>query len=104
MVVRVAWRVSLGLVGTALTYLAVPLAVPLLLAVIYGEALTPFLFAIALTVALGVGLGVVGTESDLYARETFLAVSLIWSLVWSLVAVDGAIPFVVAGDGVTAHP
>lgn len=81
MVVRVAWRVSLGLVGIALTYLAVPLAAPLLLAVIYGEALTPFLVAIAITIALGIGLDSIGTKGDLYAREAFLAVSLIWFLV-----------------------
>ncbi len=100
MVIRVAWRVSLGLTGTALTYLAIPLAVPLVVAIYYGEPLAPFLVAITITIALGFALNVVGTEGDLYAREAFLAVALIWLLV----AIVGAIPFVVAGEGVLAHP
>ena len=97
---RVSWRVSLGLVGTTLSYLAFPLAVPLVLALYYGEPLAPFLVAIGVSLALGLGLDYVGTEGELYAREAFLAVSLIWFLI----AVVGAVPFVVAGDGVTAHP
>lgn len=97
---RVSWRVSLGLVGTTLTYLTFPLAVPLILALYYGEPLAPFLVAIAVTLSLGLGMDSVGTEGELYAREAFLAVSLIWFLI----AVIEAIPFVVAGDGVTAHP
>lgn len=96
----VSWRVRLGLVGTTLTYLAVPLGAPLGLALYYGEPLAPFLVAVMVTLALGFGLDYVGTDGDLYAREAFLAVSLIWFLI---VAV-GAIPFVVAGDGVIAHP
>lgn len=100
MVVRVAWRVSFGLAGTALTYLAIPLAAPLLLAVYYGEPLAPFLVAILATIVVGFGMDLMGTDGELYAREAFLAVSLIWFLI----AVIGAIPFVVAGDGVTAHP
>ena len=98
--VRVDWRVSVGLVGTTLLYLAVPLAFPLALAAYYGEPLLPFAVTIALALALGTGLDRLGQAADLHVREALLATSLIWVLV----AVIGAVPFVVAGDGAIAHP
>ena len=99
--IRVRWRASSDLTGTVLTYLAGPLAFPLLLAVYYGESVLPFVAAIAVTLALGGGLRYVGdAEADLGPREAFLAVALIWLLV----AAVGAIPFVVAGVGTVAHP
>ncbi|WP_353633309.1 TrkH family potassium uptake protein (plasmid) [Halobacterium sp. NMX12-1] len=101
MSIRVNWRVSLNLVGTSLTYLAIPLAFPLLLAVYYGEPVRPFLVPIAITLVLGYGLDSFGTDDQqLHARESFLVASLIWLLI----AIIGAIPFLVAGTGVTAHP
>lgn len=98
--IRVNWRVSLDIVGTVLVYLAVPLVFPLALAVYYGEPVLPFLVTIAVTLLLGMGLGVVGIDEELYAREAFLAASLIWFLI----GVIGSVPFVVAGNGVLAHP
>lgn len=99
---RVNWRVSLDLVGTSLLYLSIPLVFPLLLAVYYGEPLLPFLVTIAITLTLGYGMDTIGTVEDdeLYVREGFLAASLIWLLI----AIIGAVPFIVAGTGVTAHP
>lgn len=98
--IRFGWRVSIELVGTTLLYLAIPLLFPLVLAVYYGDPLLPFLVTIAVTVALGFGMKVVGTDGELYTREAFLTTSLIWLFV----ALVGAIPFIVAGNGVTAHP
>jgi trk system potassium uptake protein TrkH len=99
--IRVGWRASLDLTGTVLVYLSVPLAVPLVLAAFYGEALSPFLVAIAVSLLLGGGMSRLGdAELDLGPREALLAVALIWLLV----AVVGAIPFFVAGNGTTAHP
>lgn len=100
--VRVNWRASLDLVGTSLLYLSIPLVFPLLLAVYYGEPLLPFLVTIAITLTLGYGMDAIGTveRGELYIREGFLAASLIWLLI----AIIGAVPFVVAGTGVTAHP
>lgn len=100
MELRVDWRVSVGLVGTTSLYLAVPLLFPLALAVYYGEALAPFVVTIGLTLVLGAGLDRFGTEGPLRVREAFLATSLIWVLI----AVVGAVPYVVAGTGTTAHP
>ena len=99
--IRVEWRASLDLTGSVLLYLAVPLVFPLALAVYYGEPLLPFLAAIAVTLALGSGMNVLGDEElNLGPREAFLAVALIWFLV----AAVGAIPFVVAGNGMIASP
>ena len=99
--IRVRWRASLDLTGTVLVYLSVPLAFPLVLAVYYGEALSPFLAAIAATVLLGGAMSRLGDpEMNLGPREAFLAVALIWFLV----AAVGSIPFAVAGNGTTAHP
>lgn len=99
--IRVRWQASLDLTGTVLVGLAAPLGFPLVLAVYYGEPLVPFLAAIGATLVLGGGMDYIGdADENLGAREAFLAVSLIWLLV----AVIGAIPFVVAGNGTTAAP
>ena len=98
---RVDWRTSLDLTGRVLLYLAVPLSFPLLVAVWYGESIVPFLVAILVSLLLGGGLRALpGTLGNLGPREAFLAVAVIWLLV----AVVGAIPFVVASTGTIAHP
>jgi len=99
--IRVRWRASLGLTGTVLAYLAVPLSFPLLVALYYGESVVPFLAAIAVTLALGGAVRwVTDPAENLGPREAFLAVSLIWLFI----AVIGAIPFLVAGTGTIARP
>lgn len=98
--IRVGWRVSIGLVATVLKYLSIPLAFPLALAIYYGEPMHPFVLAIIISVGLGLGCDAIARDGDLYAREAFLAISLIWFVV----AVIGAIPFITAGHGVTASP
>ncbi len=98
--IRVDWRVSLDLVGTTLSALSIPLAVPLGIAVYYGEPPWPFVSAILVTLILGVSFDLIGKKGDLTVRESFLAVSLIWFLI----AVIGAIPFIMAGTGTIATP
>ncbi|MFC6753072.1 TrkH family potassium uptake protein [Halorubrum tibetense] len=99
--IRVGWRASVGLTSDVLVYLTVPLAFPLVLAVYYGEAVLPFLAAIAVSLALGGGFRYLkDPDEELGPREAFLAVALIWLLV----AAVGAVPFVVAGVGTIAHP
>ena len=99
--VRVGWRASLGLTGRVLIYLAGPLAFPLAIAVYYDESVFPFVAAIAATLAIGSGFRYLSDpDIDLGPREAFFAVALIWLLV----AVIGAIPFLVVGIGTTAHP
>ncbi|MFC7186565.1 TrkH family potassium uptake protein [Halorubrum yunnanense] len=99
--IRVGWRASVGLTGDVLAALPVPLALPLLIALYYGESPLPFLAAIAVSLALGAAFrSVQDPEQNLGPREAFLAVAMIWFLV----AAVGAIPFTVAGVGTVAHP
>ncbi|WP_096391231.1 TrkH family potassium uptake protein [Halopenitus persicus] len=98
--VRVKWRASLGLVGSILVWLAVPLSFPLVLAGYYDEPLLPFLVTIAVTLGVGRWLERLSGDADLGGREAFLMVAL----AWLAVGLIGAIPFLVAGNGVIAHP
>jgi trk system potassium uptake protein TrkH len=97
---RVDWRVSVRLVGVVLGWLWVPLAVPLAVAVVDGTPVTPFVVAMAASLVVGRGLARVTDRSDLRAREAFLMVAL----TWLAVAVAGAVPFVVAGEGTLGRP
>jgi trk system potassium uptake protein TrkH len=94
--VRVDWRASLSLVGTVLKYLAVPLAVPLLVGVLYGDDVLVFLLTIGLTLLVGTGLEALEPEPDLGAREGFLMVAG----TWFAVALVGAVPYLLAAHGV----
>jgi trk system potassium uptake protein TrkH len=98
--IRVDWRVSCRLVGTVLKWLWVPLALPLGIALVDGSALLPFVEPMVGTAALGIGFERLTERSDLRAREAFLMVSL----TWLGVAVVGAVPFVLAGQGTLADP
>ncbi|MCL7417602.1 MAG: TrkH family potassium uptake protein [Halalkalicoccus sp.] len=97
---KVDWRVSATLVGTVLKWLSVPLGFPLLIAVYYGESLSPFLVTIAVSVLVGEALVRAGHEGRLGPREAFLMVAV----TWFAVPLVGAIPFVLAGTGSIAHP
>jgi trk system potassium uptake protein TrkH len=100
MSVRVDWRVSCRLVGTILRWLWVPLLLPLAIAVYDGTDAVPFLAPMLGTVAAGLGLERLTDRSDLRAREALLMVSL----TWLSVALVGAVPFVLAGEGTLARP
>jgi len=80
-------------------WLAVPLVIPVLVAVIYGESAVPYLVTIAVT--LGVGTALARLRRDrIRDREAFLTVSL----AWVTIAVVGAIPLYIEGTGVFASP
>ncbi|QIO22654.1 TrkH family potassium uptake protein [Haloarcula sp. JP-L23] len=92
-------RSSLNVLGRILQLLVVPLAVPVLVALAYGESPVPYLVAIGVTLVVGTAL--VQFERDrIHDREAFLTVSL----VWLGIAVVGAIPLYVEGTGVFASP
>jgi trk system potassium uptake protein TrkH len=97
---RVDWRISVRLVGTILKWLWVPLVLPLVLALYDGTPTLPFVVPIAGTVLVGAGLERLTEERNLQAREAFLMVSLSWLSI----AVVGAVPFVLAGNGTLASP
>ena len=91
--IRVDWRSSCSLTGTVLKWLAVPLALPLLLAVVDGDDVLAFAVAIVVTLVLGLALERLSDERELYQREAFLMVAL----TWLGVAAVGAIPFALVG-------
>jgi trk system potassium uptake protein TrkH len=98
MKLRVDWRSSASLVGSVLKYLAVALAIPIVVAIRYGDTTIPFLVTAAIAVALGVGLERLEPDPDIEDREGFLVVAV----TWFAVSIVGAIPFVVAGWGTTS--
>jgi trk system potassium uptake protein TrkH len=95
MTIQVNWRQSVSTVGTVVKYLAVPMLIPLLVAVIYGEDIWVFGASILLVIVLGLALEQFGAGDDLHPREALLFVALSWLVV----GVVGAVPFVLAGMG-----
>jgi trk system potassium uptake protein TrkH len=100
MTLRVDWRVACRLVGTVLKWLWVPMTLPLLVAVLDGTPVIPFLVPMAGSVIVGVAAEQLTDSRDLQPREAFLMVAL----TWLSVAVVGAVPFVLAGEGDLAGP
>lgn len=88
-------RMIARILGTVLLLLAGFLLLPLIVGLIYGENVRGFALTIALSALLGLGLLVLRPKStELYAREGFAAVGLVW-IVLSLI---GALPLVISGD------
>jgi trk system potassium uptake protein TrkH len=96
MPIRVDYRASLSLVGSVLKYLAVPLTIPLIVSLAYGESIAPFLLTMIVTVTVGWGLERLRPDPDIGAREGFLMVGATWLAV-SLV---GALPYLVEAWGI----
>ncbi|MFB6171952.1 MAG: TrkH family potassium uptake protein [Haloarculaceae archaeon] len=100
---RVDWRASVSLVGTVVKYLAIPLLLPLGVALAYGDDVLVFAASVAVTALLGFGLERFDRDPDLGAREAFLMVAL----TWLFVAAVGTVPYLLAGAGTEstlAHP
>ena len=95
----VDWRTSLSLIGTVTKALTLPLVGTALVAAAYREPLAPFVGPAALTLSAGSALERLERD-DLGLREGYLMVAL----TWFVIAVVGALPFLVAGDGVLATP
>ena len=84
---------ALNLVGWLVKYLAPAFLFPIAIALGYGEPVWPFLVAGAITLSFGYGLELLTDGREhIGAREGYLVVSLIWLLI----AVFGAIPYVLA--------
>ncbi|WP_254840404.1 TrkH family potassium uptake protein [Natronomonas marina] len=92
---RVDWRATLSLVGTVVKYLAVTMAVPLAVAVVYGEDVWVFVVSILLAVAVGVGLEQLDPDPDIGPREGLALVSFSWVAA----ALVGTVPYLLAGYG-----
>ena len=100
--VRVQWRTSLALVGRVVKWLTAALAFPLAVALAYGELDAAAVFIATMAVALvgGLALERLEPDPDLNPREAFLMVAA----TWLAVALVGALPYVLAGNGTVAHP
>jgi trk system potassium uptake protein TrkH len=98
---RVNWRASVSLSGTVLKYLSVAFVVPIVVSLLYDrQDLLVFVATLVGTITVGTLLEQVESVDDLGTREAFLMVAL----TWLLVAVVGAVPYVLAGDGTIATP
>ncbi len=89
-------RMIARILGLVLLITAALLLLPLLTALVYHESALPFALTAALAAALGAPLAFCSRprSTELYAREGFAAVGLVW-IVMSLL---GALPFVLSGD------
>ncbi|WP_336359781.1 TrkH family potassium uptake protein [Haladaptatus sp. ZSTT2] len=97
---RVDWRVSVRLVGTILKWLWVPFLIPLGIALYDATSVIPFVVPMGGTALVGLGLEQLTDRRDLGPREGFLMVSL----TWLSMAIVGAVPFILAGEGALAAP
>jgi trk system potassium uptake protein TrkH len=97
---RVDVKTVLSLVGTVVRWLSFSLIIPLLTALVYGDAVGSFLVTFLVAFGLGFGLEQLEDNPDLSIREAFLMVSLSWLTV----AVIGALPYILEGNGSLAHP
>ncbi len=95
MKVRVQWRQSVSLVGTVVKYLAATMLVPLFVALVYGDDVWVFAVSSVLAVVLGFALEQFDSSTELHPREALLFVALSWLVV----AVVGAVPYLLAGWG-----
>ncbi len=82
-------------VGKILLVLAILMLIPLAVGLLYGENILHFVITAALTALLGLLLCIPRPKSrDLFAREGFVIVGLVWILISAL----GALPFVISGS------
>ena len=83
------------IIGRILVTEAALLVLPLIVALLHGEAAHPFLIPMALLVLIGLLLGVRRpARTALYARDGLAIVAL----AWIAVSAFGALPFVISGD------
>ena len=81
-------------VGRILQIEAAAMVLPLVVALLYREDLTPFLWSIASVAVVGSILSAIHSKQHFYIREGFAAVGLIWLIT----GVVGALPFWFSGQ------
>ncbi len=89
------YRIITSILGRILTIEAGLLLLPLVVSVLYGEAVMPFVWTIGLCLAGGGALLALGHKhtGTLHPREGFASVSLSWVVI----SLFGALPFVFSG-------
>ena len=96
---RIDWRTVASLIGTVTKALALPLAISAAVALLYRESTVPFLLPAVGSILVGLGLERF-PRREIGIREAFLMVSL----TWLVVALVGAVPFLLVGSGVFVSP
>jgi trk system potassium uptake protein TrkH len=98
--ISVNWRSSFSLVGSVLKWLSVPLTFPLLFAIYERRDIIPFVLTILITLVVGILLEKLESQPELRIREGFLMVAM----TWLFIAVIGALPYILVGQGSLAEP
>ena len=89
------YRIVARVIGRILAIEAALMALPAIVALIYGESPWPWLWSLLITGAAGGLLNIFRPRSrEYYAREGFVSVALSWVLM----SLFGALPFVLSGD------
>lgn len=86
-------KVVLKIVGRVITMEAFVLCLPLLIAFLYGEDITPFMITIILVLFVGIILSSINTSKEFFIREGFFTVALIWLATGFI----GSLPFYFSG-------
>lgn len=86
-------KLVLRVVGHVITLEGVCMLLPLLVALMYGEDLIPFIMAIILVLFLGIILSSINATKEFFIREGFFTVGLIWLTT----GIIGALPFYFSG-------
>ncbi len=97
------WQACFSVLGTVIKYLGGMMAIPLFVAIVYGEAYLIFLVSMLVTIGLGLVLERSGSRRDLGHREALVLVAL----AWLFAAIIGTIPYLlssVGGPSPLAHP
>ena len=87
------FKVVFKIVGRVITMEAFVMLVPMFVAALYGEDITPFLMSIILVLFLGVILSSMNATKEFFIREGFFTVGLIWLATGFI----GALPFYYSG-------
>ena len=90
----------LSLMGTVVKWLSLPLLVPLFVALGRGNSGYPFVVTILLCSVIGFLLERLDRDPDLGLKESFL----LESLAWLSVAIMGALPYIIEGQGTISTP
>ncbi len=87
------FRLVFNITGRVLLLEAGLLVLPLLVCLLYGESITPFVYSILILLGVGGLLSLIPYKRQFFAREGFFAVGLIWLLMGFF----GALPFYFSG-------